>query len=110
MSVAKYAIKFQSLSRFAPELVTSEDHKCRRFENGLCSSLQKLVLGHRFRSFAAMLECARAVESVCAKEENEVPVWEPLRQSVSTDSRSSSGSMGRKRHRDKMQVFSQQNS
>ena len=39
MSVSQYAIKFQSLSRFALELVTSEDRKCRRFEKGLCPSL-----------------------------------------------------------------------
>ncbi|XP_058188012.1 uncharacterized protein LOC131304696 [Rhododendron vialii] len=32
MTVSEYALRFQSLSRFAPELVAMEDRKCRRFE------------------------------------------------------------------------------
>ena len=107
MSMSQYAIKFQSLSRFAPELVTSEDRKCRRFEKGLCPSLQKLVMGHRIRSFEAMLECARAVEPVCPEAEQRVSVWEPRQQLIGSDSRSSSGNLERKRYRDQRQVIRQ---
>ena len=56
MSVSHYAIKFQSLSRFAAELVISEDRKCRRFDKGLFPSLKNLVMVHRIRSFDVMLE------------------------------------------------------
>ena len=35
MIVFQYAIKFQSLSRFTPDLVNTEVKRCKRFENGL---------------------------------------------------------------------------
>ena len=107
MSVSEYSIKFQSLSRFAPDLVVSEDRKCRRFEKGLCPSLQKLVMGHHLRSFDAILDYARAVEPVRTNEERKVSMWEPRQQSIGSDSRSSSGSLGRKSHRDQRHVISQ---
>ncbi|KAI8524910.1 hypothetical protein RHMOL_Rhmol13G0186100 [Rhododendron molle] len=44
MIVSNYDIKFQSLSRFAPELVASEERKCRHFEKGLHPSTKLLVV------------------------------------------------------------------
>lgn len=35
MSVLEYEHKFNELSRFAPELVPTEEEKCKRFEEGL---------------------------------------------------------------------------
>ncbi|XP_058185827.1 uncharacterized protein LOC131303053 [Rhododendron vialii] len=41
MTISKYALRFQSLSQFAAELVATEDRKCRCFERGLHSSIKR---------------------------------------------------------------------
>ncbi|XP_058210062.1 uncharacterized protein LOC131322670 [Rhododendron vialii] len=52
MTVSEYALKFQSLSRFAPELVATEERKCRRFERGLHDTVKKFVMAQRKGKFA----------------------------------------------------------
>lgn len=103
MTVSQYASRFQTLSRFAPDLVANEARKCKRFERGLASSVKRLVMSQQIRDFAHIVECARNIEP---KKEavREVKVWEPRQQSISTSSSSGgSGSYGRKRQRDKPQ-------
>ena len=92
MSVSEYAAKFQALSRFAPELVASEERKCRRFERGLKGPIRKFVVGHRINRYLDVVECARAVEEP-AEVPKSVRPWEP-RQVVMGSSGSSSGSFG----------------
>ncbi|KAI8550835.1 hypothetical protein RHMOL_Rhmol06G0138600 [Rhododendron molle] len=43
MTVSNYAIKFQSLSRSAPELIATKERKCRHFEKGLHPSIKLLL-------------------------------------------------------------------
>ena len=62
MSVSQYTLRFQSLSRFATDLVSSEERRCKRFEKGLHPSIQHTVMGHRLRVFTEIIDCARAVE------------------------------------------------
>ncbi|GFZ01016.1 hypothetical protein Acr_14g0006510 [Actinidia rufa] len=47
MTISEYAIKFQSLSRFAPDLINTEAKKCKRFESGLNSSFRLYVISQR---------------------------------------------------------------
>ncbi|XP_058189399.1 uncharacterized protein LOC131306982 [Rhododendron vialii] len=100
MTVSNYAIKFQSLSRFAPELVATEERKCRRFEKGLQSSIKPLVVSQRIGKFSEIVECARSVEISIGVQGN-VEVWEPRQPIVSASLPSgSSESQRRKRQRD----------
>ncbi|CAL9012246.1 unnamed protein product, partial [Prunus brigantina] len=45
MSVPEYEHKFNELSRFAPELIPTEEEKCRHFEKGLWLDIQAAVDG-----------------------------------------------------------------
>ncbi|XP_059629832.1 uncharacterized protein LOC132272755 [Cornus florida] len=62
MSVSEYERKFTELSRFAPHIIANELHKVRKFERGLISHVKKFVVGHRFDTYAKVVECAMAVE------------------------------------------------
>ena len=97
MSVNHYATKFQSLSRFAHDLVNSEEKKCKRFEQGLHPSIQRLIVGDRIRIYSELVECTGLIESQCDPVK-EVKIWEPRRQFFGSSSLS--GSFGKKRFRD----------
>ena len=62
MTISEYATQYQALSRFAPELVNTEEKKCRRFEKGLHSSVRRLVMSSRLRVFTEIVELARTLE------------------------------------------------
>ncbi|XP_058220482.1 uncharacterized protein LOC131330773 [Rhododendron vialii] len=105
MTVSEYALKFQSLSCFAPELVATEERKCRQFERGLHDTVKKavtFVMAQRKGRFSEVVECARSIETLREIPKN-TKVWEP-RQPVGGMSSSlrSFGSHGRKRQRDQM--------
>ncbi|KAI8530179.1 hypothetical protein RHMOL_Rhmol11G0035700 [Rhododendron molle] len=70
MTVSDYAVKFQSLSRFAPELVATEEMKCRRFEKGLHSFVELLIVSQRIEKFFEIVECARRAEIAIGTKEN----------------------------------------
>ncbi|XP_058217472.1 uncharacterized protein LOC131328554 [Rhododendron vialii] len=110
MTVSEYATKFQSLSRFAPELVASEERKCRRFEKGLHPYIKLLVVSQRIGRFSEIVECARSVENPVGVQ-GELNVWEPKQSTASASLPSgSSGSQGRKRQREPPQSFHVQQS
>ncbi|KAI8559545.1 hypothetical protein RHMOL_Rhmol04G0182500 [Rhododendron molle] len=110
MTISDYAIKFQSLSRFAPELVASEERKCRRFKKGLHLSIKLLVVSQRIRRFFEIVECARSVESPVGAL-GDVKVWEPKQPTASVSLPSgSSGNQGRKRQREPPQSLQVQQS
>ncbi|XP_058215188.1 uncharacterized protein LOC131326417 [Rhododendron vialii] len=100
MTVSEYATRFQTLSRFAPELVATDGRKCRRFEKGLCLSIKKFVVGQRIERFSDIIECARSIEYT--EEIPEEPkVQESRKQTVGKSvSIETSGSQGRKRQRE----------
>ncbi|XP_059629763.1 uncharacterized protein LOC132272679 [Cornus florida] len=62
MSVSEYERKFTELSGFAPHIVANELHKVRKFERGLISHVKKFVVGHRFNTYAKVVEYVVAVE------------------------------------------------
>ncbi|XP_058217051.1 uncharacterized protein LOC131327951 [Rhododendron vialii] len=104
MIVSEYAQKFQSLSRFAPELVATKERKCRRFEKGLHNTVRRMVMVQRKTKYAEVVECARSIEIPKEAQRNK-GVWEPRQSTVSTSSSSGSfGSQGRKRAREPSQI------
>ncbi|XP_056691541.1 uncharacterized protein [Spinacia oleracea] len=64
MSVMEYANKFMELSRFAPELVSTEQSRMNRFERGLHLKYQDRLATQRFTSYQDMVDIAVNVERV----------------------------------------------
>ncbi|XP_058208151.1 uncharacterized protein LOC131321160 [Rhododendron vialii] len=76
MTVSEYVQKFQSLSRFAPELVATEERKCRRFEKGLHNTVRRMVTVQRKMKFSEVVECARSIE-IPKEAQRNARAWEP---------------------------------
>ena len=51
MSVMKYIIKFNELSRFALNQVATEEMKMDHFAQGLKGSIKSMITGHSFNSY-----------------------------------------------------------
>uniref|UniRef100_A0A803KRW7 RHOMBOID-like protein n=1 Tax=Chenopodium quinoa TaxID=63459 RepID=A0A803KRW7_CHEQI len=64
MSVLDYANKFMELSRFAPELVSTEQSRMNRFERGLHLKYQDRLSSQRFTTYQDMVDVAVNVERV----------------------------------------------
>ncbi|XP_058180101.1 uncharacterized protein LOC131298641 [Rhododendron vialii] len=102
--------RFQTLSRFAPESVATEDRKCRHFEKGLHPSVKKFVVGQKIGGFSDIVKCARSIKYTKETPE-EVKVWEPRQRTVRMN-KSTKGSKNqrRKRHREQCRSTSSQHS
>ncbi|XP_010694799.2 uncharacterized protein LOC104907555 [Beta vulgaris subsp. vulgaris] len=64
MSILEYANKFMELSRFAPELVTSEQSRMNHFERGVQLKYQDRLASQRFTSYKDMVDILVNVERV----------------------------------------------
>ncbi|XP_027151991.1 uncharacterized protein LOC113752048 [Coffea eugenioides] len=62
MSVAEYEVQFTKLSRFAPELIATEQRHVRRFVQGLNVEIQEGLAAVRIDTFADAVERAQGVE------------------------------------------------
>ncbi|CAL5444876.1 unnamed protein product [Camellia sinensis] len=58
LSVAEFEATFTSLSRFAPELVVSEEHRCFEFERKLRRGLKLRVGGSFIREYRRLVDAA----------------------------------------------------
>ena len=70
LSVTEYVREFTRLSKYAPEMLVSEEEKCRKFEDGLSDHTRAHVIGFCHDDFSKITTCALNVERV-KKEENE---------------------------------------
>ena len=70
MSVTEYQREFTRLSKYAPEILVSEEEKCRRFEDGLNDHIRAHVTAFFHEDFSKIVTCALNVERV-KKEERE---------------------------------------
>ena len=70
MSVTEYQRKFTRLRKYAPEILVSEEEKCRRFEAGLNDHIRGHVTAFCHEDFSNIVTCALNVERV-KKEERE---------------------------------------
>ena len=70
MSVIEYQREFTRLSKYAPEILVSEEEKCRRFEDDLNDLIRAHVTGFFHDDFSKIVTCALNVERV-KKEEKE---------------------------------------
>ena len=69
-SVTEYVREFTRLSKYAPEILVSEEEKFRKFEDGLSDHIQAHATGFFHDDFSKITTCALNVERV-KKEENE---------------------------------------
>ena len=95
MSVTEYQREFTRLSKYAPEILVSEEEKCRRFEDGLNDLIRAHVTGFCHDDFSKIVACALNVERV-KKEEKE---RKDKRQGKKNPGQSSSQQQQRKRFR-----------
>ena len=70
MSVTEYQREFTRLSKYAPEMLVTEEEKCRKFEDGLNDHIRAHVTGFFHDDFSKIVTCALNVERV-KKEEYE---------------------------------------
>ena len=70
MSAIEYQREFTRMSKYAPEILVSEEEKCRRFEDGLNNHIRAYVKGFCHDDFSKNVTCVLNVERV-KKEENE---------------------------------------
>ena len=70
MSVTEYQREFTRLSKNAPEILVSEEEKCRKFEDGLNDHIRANVTGFCHEDFSKFVTCALHVERI-KKEEND---------------------------------------
>ena len=70
MSVIEYQREFTRLSKYAPEILVSEEEKCRRFEDDLNDHIWAHVTGFCHDDFSKIVTCSLNVERV-KKEEKE---------------------------------------
>ncbi|XP_021600704.1 uncharacterized protein LOC110606259 [Manihot esculenta] len=64
MTVAEYEREFIRLSRYAREIIPTEEAKCKRFEQGLNTEIKMLLVALQIRDFSALVNAALNVEKV----------------------------------------------
>ena len=69
-SVTEYVREFTRLSKYAPEMLVSEEVKCRKFEDNISYHIRAHVTGFFHDDFSKIMTCALNVERV-KKEESE---------------------------------------
>ena len=69
-SVTEYLREFTRLSKYALEMLVSEEEKCRKFEDDPSDHIRAHVIGFCHDDFSKIMTCALNVERV-KKEENE---------------------------------------
>ena len=70
MSVTEYKREFIRSSKYAPEMLVTEEDRCRKFEDGLNDCIRAHVIGVFHDDFSKIVACALNVERV-KKEEYE---------------------------------------
>ena len=95
MSVTEYQREFTWLSKYAPEILVSEEEKCRRFEDDLNDHIRAHVTAFFHEDFSKIVTCALNVERV-KKEERE---RKDKRQGKKNPGQSSSQQQQRKKFR-----------
>ncbi|XP_028087915.1 probable LRR receptor-like serine/threonine-protein kinase At3g47570 [Camellia sinensis] len=59
----KFEAWFANLSRFAPELVETEELRCSKFESRLCDDIRERIAGSWHRSYSVLVKAAAHVEA-----------------------------------------------
>ena len=68
ISVTEYQREFTLLRKYAPEMLVTEEKKCRKFEDGLNYHIRAHVTGFFHEDFSKIVTCALNVERVNKEE------------------------------------------
>ena len=71
MSVTEYQREFTQFSKYAPEILVSEEERCHRFEDGLNNHIRAHVTGFFHNDFSKIVTCALNAERVKKEEKYE---------------------------------------
>ncbi|KAF5932586.1 hypothetical protein HYC85_028757 [Camellia sinensis] len=66
--VAQFEMRFASLSRFAPELVATEERRCFEFERRLCFDIREKVAGSFWKDYYYLVKAAAHMEAMVASD------------------------------------------
>ena len=67
VSVAEYETQFTKLSKFAPELIATEQRRVRRFMQGLDVEIQEALAAAQINTFTEVLEKVQRIEIARAR-------------------------------------------
>ena len=62
LSVFKYEKEFLRLSKYYPALISTEEEKCKRFEQGLNSDLKMFLVAHQVIEFSKLVKAVTRLE------------------------------------------------
>ena len=62
MSVAEYGLKFTQLSVYALNLITSEEEKCQKFEEGLHYDIRNRLTPYDLENYSRLMAAAIRAE------------------------------------------------
>ena len=62
LSVTEYLREFTRLSKYAPEMLVTDEEKCRKFESGLNDHIRAHVTRFFHDNFSKIMTCALNVE------------------------------------------------
>ena len=68
MSVIEYQREFTRLSKYAQEMLITEEEKCRKFEDGLNDYIRAYFTGFGHDDFSNIVTCVLNVERVKKEE------------------------------------------
>jgi len=71
MSIIECAVKFNELSRFAPNQVATEEMRIDHFEQGLRGKEKQIIAGYTYVSFQQMYQKAVNIACIISKTEIE---------------------------------------
>ena len=59
--MVEYESEFASLSRFAVELVSTNEHRCQRFRHGLNGGITSRIISFRERDYVDLVDMASRI-------------------------------------------------
>ncbi|XP_043814582.1 uncharacterized protein LOC122724096 [Manihot esculenta] len=70
MTVSEYEKDFIRLSKYAREMVPTEEAKCKKFEQGLHNDIRVLLAAHSIKEFSTLVNAALNIEKIKEEEQS----------------------------------------
>ncbi|XP_043811844.1 uncharacterized protein LOC122723519 [Manihot esculenta] len=70
MTVSEYEKDFIRLSKYAREMVPTEEARCKKFEQGLHNDIRVLLAAHPIKEFSALVNAALNIEKIKEEEQS----------------------------------------
>ncbi|XP_021596629.1 uncharacterized protein LOC110603235 [Manihot esculenta] len=70
MTVSEYEKDFIRLSKYAREMVPTEEARCKKFEQGLHNDIRVLLAAHPIKEFSSLVNAALNIEKIKEEEQS----------------------------------------